>query len=57
MTRTLAIVLAILNVIATAVVWVAWGGIHNDISTLVLLCWLVLSTAVIADNTKKMKKK
>lgn len=55
MTRKTAIVLALINLTLTALVWVKWGGVSNDMGTLVLLMWLALSNAIIADNTKKVK--
>lgn len=57
MTRKTAIVLALINLTLTALVWVKWGGVSNDMGTLVLLMWLALSNTIIADNTKKVKSK
>lgn len=55
--NTLIAILAVLNLVLTAIVWVKWGGYHNDMGTLVLLSWLVFSGCVLLDHTEKKVKK
>ena len=55
--NTILAIIAVLNLIFTAIVWVKWGGITNDMGTFVLLVWLVFSGCVLLDHTEKNPKK
>ena len=55
--NTIIALIAVLNLFLTAIVWVKWGGYHNDMGTLVLLSWLVFSGCVLLDHTEKNPKK
>ena len=41
----------------SAVLWLHWGGLSNDIATLVIMLADAFALTVIADNTRKKVKK
>lgn len=55
--NTLIAILAVLNLVLTAIVWQKWGGYSNDMGTFVLLIWLAFSGNVLLDHTEKSEKK
>ena len=55
--NTILAIIAVLNLALTAIVWVKWGGISNDMGTFVLLVWLAFSGIVLLDHTEKSAKK
>ena len=52
------ILTAIAIIALSVIVWLHWGGIHNDMGTLVILVSDVFALTVIADkrHEEKMKK-
>ena len=55
--NTILAIIAVLNLVLIAIVWVKWGGISNDMGTFVLLVWLAFSDIVLLDHTEKSAKK
>lgn len=51
----LVLALAVIDLALTIFVWLKWGGLHNDMGTMVCLWWLCITFTILADKAKKIK--